>query len=343
MSKKNYYEILSVDPQADIDTIKRAYRQLMRENHPDKFAAEHARLRRHGTPSALKALEKKMDSAKVQVQRANEAYAVLISETKRKDYDQKLSDDRMKVYNAEIRRQRSREPEMQRRTVKSRPHRRPKAPPPKYGAVPWILLVFLMIVSLTLFSQLTRALTGGFNNSRHVPSRPTAEGIISMADLQVTQDVINATYVARTRTANDPTVTPLSAEQYVRTADRLLQRGSVNSAINAYEQAIEADPHDAEIYFKRGQAYMVLFDEGDADAGLLALSDFSQTLNLDSTFSAAHRELGLVYFTLWQTSGDINLAHPALHQLETYVSAVDEPDNEILLALSALRQAIVDN
>ena len=46
MPEKNYYNILKIDPKADVDTIKRAYRELMRQYHPDKFAADLARLQK---------------------------------------------------------------------------------------------------------------------------------------------------------------------------------------------------------------------------------------------------------------------------------------------------------
>ena len=35
MAEKTYYEILGVDKTADADTIKKAYRKLVRKYHPD--------------------------------------------------------------------------------------------------------------------------------------------------------------------------------------------------------------------------------------------------------------------------------------------------------------------
>ena len=61
---KNYYEILGVDKNASKEDIKKAYRKLAHEHHPDK---------------------KKGDDTKFK--EINEAYQVLGDETKRKQYD----------------------------------------------------------------------------------------------------------------------------------------------------------------------------------------------------------------------------------------------------------------
>ncbi len=63
--KKNYYEILGVDKNATQDDIKKAFRKLAHEHHPDKK-----------TGNADKFKE------------ASEAYTVLSDEDKRKQYDQ---------------------------------------------------------------------------------------------------------------------------------------------------------------------------------------------------------------------------------------------------------------
>ena len=38
MAKRDYYEVLGVGQDAGADQIKKAYRKLMSENHPDKLA-----------------------------------------------------------------------------------------------------------------------------------------------------------------------------------------------------------------------------------------------------------------------------------------------------------------
>lgn len=71
MSDKNYYEILGVSNTASADEIKKSYRKLANQYHPDKTAGDVA-------------LEEKFKEIA-------EAYEVLSNEDKRKKYDAKLS------------------------------------------------------------------------------------------------------------------------------------------------------------------------------------------------------------------------------------------------------------
>lgn len=67
-SKRDYYEVLSVERTADGDTIKRAYRKMAIENHPDKNPGDAA--------------------AEQRFKEAAEAYSVLSDDGKRQRYDQ---------------------------------------------------------------------------------------------------------------------------------------------------------------------------------------------------------------------------------------------------------------
>ena len=67
MAKSDYYEVLGVAKNADTDTIKKAYRKLAMQYHPDKNPGD-------------KAAEEKFKEV-------SEAYEVLSDEQKRAQYD----------------------------------------------------------------------------------------------------------------------------------------------------------------------------------------------------------------------------------------------------------------
>ncbi len=66
--EKDYYATLGVPKDATADDIKKAYRKLAREHHPDRNGANEA--------------------AETKFKEVSEAYAVLSDDTKRKDYDE---------------------------------------------------------------------------------------------------------------------------------------------------------------------------------------------------------------------------------------------------------------
>src|SRR5687768_6824986 len=68
MKKRNYYKVLGIEPAANQDEIKAAYRKLVRQYHPDKNS---------GREEFFKQIQ--------------EAYEVLSDEKKRDAYDAKLA------------------------------------------------------------------------------------------------------------------------------------------------------------------------------------------------------------------------------------------------------------
>src|SRR5688572_19400146 len=74
---ENHYKTLGVAPSAELDAIKQAYRQQIRQYHPDTFAPRRSELQRLGDASRLKAIEKEIETAKLMTQRINAAYAIL--------------------------------------------------------------------------------------------------------------------------------------------------------------------------------------------------------------------------------------------------------------------------
>lgn len=68
--KRDYYEVLGVGKTSTADEIKKAYRKLAREHHPDMAKAE------------------EKESAEKKFKEINEAYQVISDDSKRKMYDQ---------------------------------------------------------------------------------------------------------------------------------------------------------------------------------------------------------------------------------------------------------------
>ena len=78
---ENYYEILEVDKNASLDTIKKIYKYKIKQNHPDLFTG------------------KERQNAEKLTKKLNEAYEVLSDSNSRKIYDEQLSSNDLEKEN----------------------------------------------------------------------------------------------------------------------------------------------------------------------------------------------------------------------------------------------------
>ena len=76
--KNDYYKILGIGKEANADEIKKAYRQKMKENHPDKVKQQ---LKKEGSK------ELSEEEIETRVAEINNAYEILSDEEKRANYD----------------------------------------------------------------------------------------------------------------------------------------------------------------------------------------------------------------------------------------------------------------
>lgn len=327
---QNYYVTLQIKVDADLDTIKRAYRKKIRIYHPDQFAAELSRVKQSGDLVAIQKLEQKLQRAKQMTQQINEAYAVLSDATDRIAYDRYLSNERQRQYKDEIRQQRMQHWDVGRRTVKSRPHSQNpniRRNPNQDERVPWVLLVVMIaIISFAsiLFTNALNRMQTPF--TRYVPQGYTSEGSVRAIDLQATSNAEQATFVARRTIVFEPSATPRSSSANETLGDRLMSYGIVQNAIDAYSEAIAVDSDNTLIYSKRASAYTVLYENGDADVIELALADYSEAINLDDSFADAYLERGMLYYDLWLMQEDF--AEEARADLEQYLTLTPQVNSD---------------
>lgn len=345
-SEKTYYEILSVSRNADLNTIKVAYRNKVRDTHPDRFEAKLAHLRRTGNSAQIYALERKLENAQQATQQLNEAYAVLSDAARRRQYDLSLAE----VTNAQIAHERyarhENNWEQGRRSVKQRSHHdpnNPHSPPrPNDNSLPWVIMVAFLVVMVILFGLLTNFLTVIDHQpfTTYVPRQPTAQGVVSANDLQATTSSRRATAVSRTAAAIAPTSTPRSVDNNRASAQALMAVGEYQLALEPLDLAIEQAPDNADLYFMRGLVYHELA-ETDTIALDAAIADLTNALNIDEGLAAAYRERGMAFYQLFRITGELPLVEQAQADLERFTQLNTETDAEVDEVLENL-EAILD-
>lgn len=337
---KTHYDVLGVRMDASNDAIKRAYRDLIRRYHPDQFVAEHSRLKADGNVSALHALEREIEAAHKRTQSINSAYAVLSDPTARTRYDQTL-----KPKPAAPRFNRSatyQHPADTRRTVKQRPHQRRQQRTRADDAIPFVLLGVLFVGLLAGSALISDFF--GFSSAPSVtlPEAATSRpGFTSAFDLQATTSAEQATIAARLEKLAQPTATPRGIQASVSSADAFLELESYELAVEGYTEAIARDDTNAELYFKRGQAYGGLYytDNDDTRPYVQALIDYARALELDAAFYPVLRERGLLHFEHYRLTGDATAESGARNDLSAYVQlTASQEDDAVISALAILNQ-----
>lgn len=329
----DYYALLGVESNADIDTIKQAYRRKIRNYHPDKFAASLTRLKASGQSSEIRKLERKIAHAKQMTQRLNEAYAVLSDAQARQVYDEQRSVKRQAKYDADQRAQR-----MQRyggdapaQTYQPQQPKHPSAARNE-GSVPWVILVGFLLVMIVVFGMFSSAITRNHTPfTTYVPNNPTAEGSVRMADLQATTNSEVATARARETLVLLPTSTPRLSSESEALGDRLMSLSSYDSAVTAYTDAIAEDSQNAVLYVKRADAHVARYENGNDNALEPALADYAQALTLNDALAQAYLGRGMLYYSLWQET-DAH-ADDARMDLESYLALAPDADNTSIEAL----------
>ncbi len=313
-----HYDTLGVRKDADAETIKRAYRELVRQYHPDSLASERMRLQRGGSPSELRELERKHTLYQEKTRQINAAYKVLSDPRQRQSYDAQLQ----APASSAARRQREAAawtpPDPDRVGAYARRRRAENHPKPTQAeSAPIALIAFMFLGLLFAFMFVFSLLLP--ESSVRLAERTPAEGRISSFDLQETAQLANATRAVWTQMAREPSATPLNANTLLNAAEAFFRSGSYDLAAEQYSRALAQLPATAALLLQRGRAYSALAQEAnDAAAWDLALADYERALVLDSTLAEVYVERAWLNAHFWQQTGSVPLEALVRADLQTY-------------------------
>jgi tetratricopeptide (TPR) repeat protein len=319
MSEPNYYDVLGVRPNANLESIKNAYREKVREYHPDTLTGELARRRNAGNYGGAYEIERRIEQYRKKTQDINAAYRILSDPHERAAYDRRRLPARSASPSAVPSNDGRTGPYADRRAEAFHP--KPKPNVEEKLPVRWVvgLVIFLVIIFSTFVSTFAGVLFGD-------SIKPAgSSGGISARALQATQNAEQATIVYITQIALTPTSTPRSPQDNAEAGAAFLARGNAKIAEELFTKALAGQPNAA-WYLLRGQARLALAQTTPTyyDG---ALADFTQALALDTDDPQAYYGRMLARFALWQAhpSEDARLA--VLSDLESYLARTDDRDN----------------
>ena len=109
-----------------------------------------------------------------------------------------------------------------------------------------------------------------------------------------------------------------SQANYIQQGNDLLNQGETEKAIAIFDQAIKANPNQAEAYVIRGIAYLAIDPN-------VSLTDFNKAIEIDTDYADAYLQRGIFYFNrgiALSNSSDLELA------MDDFDEVIEiEPDN----------------
>lgn len=331
--QSTHYDVLGIGQQADLEQIKTAYRQQIRQSHPDRFASQRVQLQRTGDETALRTLDAQIDRAKKQTQRINEAYRILSDPVKRADYDRQIRPPEPSynpytgTYSTPPTDRNPYAGVYQQSHARTEPHA-PPTPQPQVEPVPWAIFAVLTIALLMVFAGLTNFLVS--DPDYVVSSSATPAGYLPAGSVDATASAL----------ANITPIPTRNADVAIRSADILYDEGLYQDAVDLYSEALDKGGATVELHYKRALAYAAQVENVDDTQVGAALSDFNAALRLNESRVDVRQSRAWFYYRLWQLSGLRDLGQSALSDFNRVVATQSRPDREIQAAISTLQTAL---